>query len=136
MRTHDGRERAAQHESFQRKAHYSRSFRHNSATRREKIGNRDADHLRQERNRVHASLLLRALRSTRRTSGTDVATAMMTTPCSTSIICFGTNAWMASPPCESVAKKKAATNTPNGWFLPTSATAIPRNPAPLANPSS
>src|ERR1700716_3030589 len=132
----DRRECAAQHESFQRQTHDSRPLRYHTAARREEIRNRDANHLRQERNRVHASLLLRALRSTRRTSGTETATAMMTTPCSTSIICFGTKAWMASPPCDSVAKKKAATRTPKGWFLPTRATAIPRKPAPLANPSS
>ena len=97
MRADDSRERAAQHEAFQCQAHDSRSFRHNSTARCEEIRDRDADHLRQERKWVHASLVLRALRSARRTSGTDVATAMITTPCSTSIICFGTKAWMATP---------------------------------------
>ena len=104
------------------------------AAKRYGIG--DANHLREEGERIHASLRLRALRRTRLTSGTAVATAMMTTPWSTSIICFGTNAWIARPPCDSVAKKNAASKTPNGWFRPTSATAIPRKPAPLAKPSS
>ena len=31
---------------------------------------------------------------------------MITTACSTSTICFGTSAFTASPPCESVAKSE------------------------------
>ena len=57
---------------------------------------------------------LRSQRDRRRTSGTDAATAMMTTACSTSTICFGTTAFTASPPCESVANKSAASTTPSG----------------------
>ena len=74
--------------------------------------------------------------SMRRTSGTDAATAMITTACSTSTICFGTTAFTASPPCDIVAKTSAASTTPIGWLRPTIATAMPRKPAPDANASS
>ena len=52
------------------------------------------------------------------TPGTDAATAMMTTACSTSTICFGTIAFTASPPCEIVAKSSAASTTPSGMVAP------------------
>ena len=74
--------------------------------------------------------LRRAPRSRRRTSGTDVATARITTAWSTSTICLGTSAFTASPPCDSVAKSSAASTMPTGWLRPTSATAMPRKPAP------
>ena len=54
----------------------------------------------------------------------------------TSTICFGTSAFTARPPCERVANNKAASPMPIGWLRPTSATAMPRKPAPVANPSS
>jgi hypothetical protein len=61
---------------------------------------------------------------------------MITTAVSTSTICFGTSALTASAPCDSVAKSNAAITTPTGWFRPTRATAIPRKPLPVPNPSS
>src|SRR6185437_13934747 len=102
---------------------------------REQIRDRDANGLRQE-GEDHVGTVRFRNRSTRRTSGTDAATAMMTAPCRTSTIVFGTSALIARPPCDRVAKKTDASTMPTGVFRPTSATAMPRNPAPVANPSS
>src|SRR4051812_7728131 len=56
-----GSERAAEHEPFEREAHNSGPFGDYTTARSEQIWNRDADHLRKKRQRVHASLRRRAL---------------------------------------------------------------------------
>src|SRR5258708_6241819 len=104
--------------------------------RGEQERNGNAQRLRQEIEHAHVAAVRREVRSMRRTSGTDVATARMTTAWSTSIICLGTRAFTTRPPCDNVANRRAATTMPNGWLRPTRATAMPRYPAPDANPSS
>src|SRR5258708_2680245 len=131
-----GAERAAKHVSLEPERNKASSLAQHAAGRRQQEGNGDAQGLRQEVERAHVAVVWRAERSMRRTSGTDVATARMTTACSTSIICLGTRAFTTRPPCDSVAKRSAATTMPTGWLRPTSATAMPRYPAPDAKPSS
>src|SRR5690606_35836494 len=110
---------------------------HHAPRRREQVGDRDAQRLREEEDEDHAAPSRRtAERSARRTSGTLATMARITTACRMSTISFGTSAFTASPPCERVAKKSAASGTPSGWLRPTSATAMPRKPEPAAKPSS
>jgi hypothetical protein len=106
---HRAAERAAEHVSLEPKSDQTRALRDDAAARREQIWNRDAQRLREEGEYDHAVLL-----ASRRTSGTDAATAMMTTACRTSTICFGTTAFTARPPWDIVAKTNAASTTPTG----------------------
>src|SRR6185437_1670213 len=126
-------ERSGEHVALEPESDQPRSLGHHAAARREEIRNGDSQRLREKQEHDHgvtslaaaggvtaASLRRRsAVRSTRRTSGTDAATAMITTACSTSTICLGTTAFTASPPCEIVAKASAASSTPNGLLRPT-----------------
>ena len=107
-------ERAAQHVALERESDESGPLAEYAARRRQHVRDGDAQRLRQKVERVHASDLRRAPRRSRRTSGTEVATAIMTTACSTSTICLGTSAFTAKPPCDSVAKSSAAMTMPTG----------------------
>src|SRR4029078_2027901 len=67
-------ERAAEHVPLQPEANEAPSLRDYAAARGEQIRDRDPQRLREERQHDHAEL-----RASRRTSGTDAATAMITT---------------------------------------------------------
>src|SRR5260221_450375 len=131
-----GAERAAEHVSLEPEGNEAGSLAQHTAGRGEQERNGNAQRLRQEIEHAHVAAVRREVRSMRRTSGTDVATARMTTAWSTSIICLGTRAFTTRPPCDNVANRRAATTMPNGWLRPTRATAMPRYPAPDAKPSS
>src|SRR5205085_10697434 len=94
-----GGERAAEHVALERQSDESRALGEDTAGSGEQVGNSNAQRLREEEERRHHSRLRRA-RSRRRTSGTDTATAMITTACRTSPNCFGTIALPARPPAE------------------------------------
>src|SRR5690606_25221465 len=130
------RERPRQHPPLEGEGDDAGALGEDAARSCKEVRDGDAQRLDDEGEDDHPSPPRRAPLSRRCTSGTLVATAMITTAVSTSTICLGTTAFTASPPCDSVAKRSAAITTPPGWSRPTRATAIPRKPAPAANPSS
>src|SRR5688572_29298877 len=60
VRAQGSRERTGQHEPLEREAEYARPLGDDAAARREKVRYRDAKHLRQERERIHARAGFRA----------------------------------------------------------------------------
>src|SRR5512144_1944521 len=78
---HRAAERAAEHVPLEPEADQSRSLGDDPAARREQVRNRDAQRLREKDEDDHAGAPA-GRRKTRRTSGTDAATAMITTACS------------------------------------------------------
>src|SRR5262245_17274206 len=90
-------EGTGEHKPFQRQAHHPCTFCHNATRSRKEICHRDAQRLRKKAERIHARLRPER-RSSRRTSGTETAIAMMTAACKTSTMSLGTSALIARPP--------------------------------------
>src|SRR5207302_11520230 len=76
--TERGTEGAAKHVSLERQSDESRALRHDAACRGEQIWNGDAQRLREEQESRHQARF-RCARIIWRTSGTETATAMITT---------------------------------------------------------
>src|SRR5262249_2123817 len=115
-----------EHEALEGEGHDARALGEHASRGREEVRDRDAQRLLEDGEELHApspatraptafaGRARTALRSRRRTSGAVAAIARITTAWSLSTSCFGTAAWMASPPCDRVAKSSEARSTPSG----------------------